>query len=84
MAAASIRMPDELYERLKAQAKALNRSINELVVETLDRETRRWLARQALAEAWEVREEARARYGPAPASTELIREIREERGDRRA
>lgn len=83
MAVASIRMPDKLYERLKAQAKALNQSINELVVVTLDRETRRWLARQALAEAWEVREEAQVRYGQAPDSVELIREMREERADGR-
>ena len=82
MAVSSIRMPDEVYERLRAWARQQNRSINELTVEILDRETRRWVARQALEEADRVREEIRARHGELPDSTPLIREIREERSHR--
>lgn len=82
MAVSNVRMPDEVYERLKVRARAENRSINEVAVEILDRETRRWMARQALKDARRLREEIRARHGELPESAPIIRRMREERSAR--
>ncbi len=82
MAVSNVRMPDEVYQRLRDWAKAENRSINELTVEILDRETRRWVALQALARADQLRDRLYARYGQFPDSAEEIREMREERSNR--
>jgi hypothetical protein len=79
MGVSSIRMPDPVHDRLRAWAQAEGRSLNDLAVEILDRESRRWQARQALAAAIKVREAVRARVGEQPDSTPLIRELREER-----
>lgn len=79
VATANIRMPDEIYARLKARAQAEGRSINELAVEILDRESRRWAARRALEEGRRLREEIRARHGELPDSAPEIRRDREER-----
>lgn len=79
MAVSNVRMPDDVHERLKAWAQTENRSINDLVVEILDRETRRWLGRKALMDARRVREEIRSRHGEFPESARDIRRMREER-----
>lgn len=82
MAVSNVRMPDEVYERLKAWAKEEKRSINDLTVEILERATRRRAALQALEAADRVREEIRAEYGESTDSTEMIRQMREERSNR--
>lgn len=82
MAVSNVRMPDEVYRRLKERAREENRSINDLTVEILDRETKRWEARRALEAARRLREELRAKHGEFPDSTEIIRQMREERSNR--
>ncbi len=82
MAVSNVRMPDEVYRRLKERAREENRSINDLTVEILDRETKRWEARRALEAARRLREELRAKHGEFPDSTEIIRQMREERSSR--
>ncbi len=82
MAVANIRMPDEVYERIKTRASVEGRSINQVAVEVLDREMRRWLANWALAEAERIQNEIYVRCGELPDSTELIRRLREERSER--
>ena len=82
MGASSIRMPDVVHDRLRAWARAEGRSLNDLAVDILDRESRRWQARQALAAAIAVRQAVRARAGEQPDSTPLIRELRAERTGR--
>ncbi|MHB1413686.1 MAG: FitA-like ribbon-helix-helix domain-containing protein [Chloroflexota bacterium] len=82
MAVSNLRMPDSVYERLKARAQAEHRSINEVAVEILDRELQRWSAQQAMERARQVREGVRAREGDLPDSTPLLRELRKGRGNR--
>lgn len=79
MAVSNIRMPNQVHQRLKEWARAEGRSINDLAVEILDRESRRWEARQGLAAARQVREAIRQRAGEQPDSAPFIRELREER-----
>lgn len=82
MAVSNVRMPDEVYDRLREWARTENRSMNDLTVEIIDKETRRWIARRALAQARQAREEIRATSGKFPDSAPMIRQIREERSDR--
>ena len=82
MVSSTLRMPDEIRRRLRARASAEGRSINEIVVEILDRETRRWQALEALKTADEVREIIREHYGELPDSTPVVRELRDERASR--
>ncbi len=82
MAISNIRMPDSVHERLKEWAREEGRSLNDLAVEILDRESRRWEALRGLEAARKVREEIRERVGVQPDSAPLIRELREERSRR--
>ena len=80
MAVSNIRMPNQVHERLKEWARAEGRSLNDLAVEILDRESRRWEARQGLVAARRVREAIRQQAGQQPDSAPLIRALRDERG----
>lgn len=82
MAVSNVRMPDKVYDRLKAWAKAEHRSINEIAVDVLDRATRRWGAQEALGEARRIRESIRAKQGVLPDSAKAIRQMREKRAQR--
>ncbi len=82
MVASTLRMPEELHQRLRAWARQEGRSVNDLALQILEREARRWSALQLLAEAERRGEEFRARHGALPDSTLLVRQLREERDDR--
>ena len=82
MAVSNVRMPDAVYDRLKAWANAEHRSINEMAVDILDRATRRWKAQEALGEARQVREAIRAKHGVLPDSAQAIRQMRKKRAKR--
>ena len=82
MAVSNVRMPNEVYDRLKAWARAEHRSINAMAVDILDRATRRWKAQEALGEARRVRESIRAKHGVLPDSAPAIRQMREKRAKR--
>ena len=82
MAVSNVRMPEDLYGKLKEWAKEENRSINDLMVEILAEAARHRQAMQWLEAADRFREKLRAKYGEFPDSTPLLREIREERSNR--
>lgn len=83
MGASTIRMNDDLHERLNAWAREEGRSFNELVVEVLERELRRHEQRVAIDRLIEFGKRMREKYGVMPGdSTEEIRELREERAVR--
>ncbi|MGI5837581.1 MAG: hypothetical protein ACOX87_13975 [Chloroflexota bacterium] len=83
MGASTIRMNDDLHERLNAWAREEGRSFNELAVEVLERELRRHEQRVAIDRLIEFGKRMREKYGVMPGdSTEEIRELREERAAR--
>lgn len=83
MGASTIRMNDDLHERLNAWAREKGQSFNELAVEVLERELRRHERRVAIDRLIEFGRRMREEYGVVPGdSTEEIRELREERAAR--
>ncbi len=82
MVASTLRMPEELHARLATWAREEGRSINDLAVEILDREAKRWAALRLLAEAERRGRLFREQHGALSDSTPLVRELRQERADR--
>ncbi len=79
MVVATLRMPEELHQQLKAWAREEGRSVNDLAVEILAREARRRRGMQALQRMKEMTDRMRAEVGVLPDSTPEIRRMREER-----
>ncbi len=82
MGASTLRMPDDLHERLNAWAREEGRSFNELAVGILERELRRRQRRTTIDKMIEFGDTLASKYGQFPDSTEEIRAIREERAAR--
>jgi hypothetical protein len=78
--AVTIRFPSELLASAR-KVKGQGESLNDLVVEAVDREVRHRQGRQAFEEIGRLREAIRARSGVQPDSSSLIRALRE--GDER-
>ena len=82
MGATTLRMPDPLHEQLSARAKEEGRSLNDLVVEVLEREARCYRRRKVLRGMIQLsREIGKARVEPGDV-TEDLRRLREERAAR--
>jgi hypothetical protein len=78
--ALTIRFPAELLTRAR-EVKAERESLNDLVIEAVDREVRHRQGVQARDEILRVREAVKARTGPQADSAPLIRSLRQ--GDER-
>ncbi|MEH1871490.1 YlcI/YnfO family protein [Nostoc sp.] len=79
--ALTIRFPADLLVKAK-KIKEGNESLNDLVVEALEREVSRrrgWAAHQRIIARSEI---VKAKTGIQPASTDLIRSLREDEGRR--
>ncbi|WP_334996879.1 YlcI/YnfO family protein [Nostoc sp.] len=79
--ALTIRFPADLLVKAK-KIKEGNESLNDLVVEALEREVSRrrgWSAHQRIIDRSET---VKAKTGIQPASTDLIRSLREDEGRR--
>lgn len=77
MATLTIRkLDDQVYERLRKQAKANNRSLEAEARDILDRKTRR--LDDIVADLRDFHKEMVAKHGYLPDSTPLIRQMRDE------
>lgn len=76
--ALTIRIPAPLLARAR-DVKDDRESLNDVIVEALDREVRRREGVRAVADIVALRERIAAETGPQPDSTALIRELREGR-----
>jgi hypothetical protein len=79
--ALTVKFPDALLAQAKAVA-AEPESLNDLVVEAVEREVRRRRTEAALARIHQVREKVLARTGPQPDPVPLIRALRQGDGRR--
>jgi len=73
--AVTIRLPNGLLARAR-EARNQGESLNELVVEAVDREVRRRQGLRAYEAILRIREQVRARTGDQPDSVPLIRSLR--------
>ncbi len=74
--ALTVRFPAELLSHAR-DVKPERESLNEFVVDAVQREVRRRQGMQAYAEILRIREEIRAQSGPHPDSTPLVRALRQ-------
>ncbi len=80
MGATTVRLADDLHERLNARAREEGRSLNDLVVAVLEQEDRRYRRAQTIDRIIALGKRLREKYGVMPGnSVEDIRQIREER-----
>jgi hypothetical protein len=74
----TLTIPDELYERLNAEARARGlKDVESLLDSVARRKDRLSKRREAVRRIDALREELFAKYGGMPDSTELLREDRE-------
>jgi len=77
--ATTIRMPEELRNKLKKWADDERRSVNEIAVEALERAARRRSLEKSLEAARQLRADIHARRGTMTDSVEDLRALRQER-----
>jgi hypothetical protein len=80
-AALTIRIPEDMLALAK-ELKEDRESLNDLVIDAIDREVRRRQTSKIMAEVAELRERIFQRFGAHPDSTPMIRELREGVGRR--
>ena len=79
MVATTIRMPEDLRNRLKEWAEEEHRSVNDLTVDLLEQAARQRSTEQALSAATRIRAKIRSRHGVLSDSVADLRAIRDER-----
>ena len=78
MAKITVKLPDELHQRLVLLAETMGRSVEELLVAALKDHVKRMEDRNAFEDAFAFGERLKAKYGVLPDSTPEIRRAREE------
>jgi hypothetical protein len=73
----TVRFPAGLLSRAREAKRTDRESLNDLIVEAVEREVRRREAVRADVEITELRERIRSRVGVHPDSTDLVRSLRD-------